>query len=841
MKWFSWVTWFFLLSLLLIWSSGYWLWTQTVRSQFSSQKIEIQQQLEITQNLLVNWQQSYRLNLGYLQKQLADWDPVSVNNPLLDPWQEVDDKLSHALWQDPLLAYAVLDNSGRVLRLSSNQAGDLFAQTQSSPVAEFFLPPLVLPEQWVVPVLFRINNQSIMLWFDAGALKKQIYRQFPEESSATEFQLISQQGEFWSHSKYRNILLARLGSQGPAPIKLDKFYAKKPPEDLSLSRQRFDSSAAWPFTSVFLAMQKQAQGASAGYYPNYLGRPALAAWRWSDAWQAFMVIELDASQVVKQQKSWWRYGLMTLIGLSLLLSLGFYLVQRRLLQAEAANDEQFEFAQSIKPEPATPSAAAEYEAVPAHDVMKEHAAAQATPANDHDDTDKTINLLKTQNTANSSPAFLPAQPLTVSTLQEKEFGQLLMTQSPRLAASNFPTELYRQSSPQRAMYAMALEPALAQVLQLMRQKLPQHEIGLELAEDLPLWLELPWQSLQRTLQYLVLQACLRADKSEIIVRVLLAEQQLLRCEIIDGGISLTEGQWFKLLHPSGGAKDDVLFRKIQRELTLMSAQLSGCAEPNGNKMVLSVPVNVLQPAPAEHQPDLQQKDASALLLSPVGELQHLYRRLLRHTGIKLMPLDDATQFMQWCAAQQQQQLDYLLLDEQFVNADISLADKMLQVVRRYFPQVRLLVITAQPILWRSLVATLQLRLLQKPLVNTLLKQALISENAGLFAFRPQKVWLYQPESLQYWFQEQQLLTLGYQVQKVSQSTQLSGLSANDLVLLPSTLQADVNVNNCRAAMLWTCQTHQQLVAMPHSWLVGQGASALSRQLFVLLSSRKLVE
>jgi hypothetical protein len=839
-KWFSWVTWFFLLCLLLIWSSGYWLWSQTVRNQFSSQKIEILQQLEITQNLLLNWQQSYRLNLGYLQKQLSDWDPVSVNNPLLDPWQEVDDKLSHALWQDPLLAYAVLDDSGRVLRLSSNQAGDLFAQTQSSPVAEFFLPPLVMPEQWVVPVLFRINKQSIMLWFDASALKKQIYRQFPEASSPAEFQLISQQGEFWSHSKYRNILLARLGSQGPAPIKLDKFYAKKPPEDLTISRQRFDSSAAWPFTSVFLAMQKQAHGASAGYYPNYLGKPALAAWRWSDAWQAFMVIELDASQVVKQQKSWWRYGFMTLIGLSLFLSLGFYLVQRRLLQAETANDEQYEFAQSINLEPATPNAADDA-TVSEHDAIKAQAVTPAVPANEEGYTLKTIDLLKTQDASNSSPALLPEQPLTVSTLPEEEFGQLLMTQSPRLAASDFPTELYRQSSPQRAMYAMALEPALAQVLQLMRQKLPQHEIGLELAEDLPLWLELPWQSLQRTLQYLVLQACLRAEKSEIIVRVLLAEQQLLRCEIIDGGISLTEGQWFKLLHPSSGAKDDVLFRKIQRELTLMSAQLSGCAEPNGNKMVLSVPVHVLQQAPAEHQPNLQQDDASALLLSPVGELQHLYRRLLRHTGIKLMPLDDATQFMQWCASQRQQQLDYLLLDEQFVNADISLADKLLQVVRRYFPQVRLLVITAQPILWRSLVVTLQLRLLQKPLVNTLLKQALISENAGLFAFRPQKVWLYQPESLQYWFQEQQLLTLGYQVQKVSQSTQLSGLSANDLVLLPSTLQADVNVNNCRAAMLWTCQTHQQLVAMPHSWLVGQGASALSRQLFVLISSRKLVE
>ena len=170
MKWFSWITWFFVLSLLLIWSSGYWLWSQAVRGQFTQQNIEVKQQLEITQNLLGNWQQSYRLNLGYLQKQLADWDPVSVNNPLLDPWQEVDDKLSHALWQDPLLAYAVLDSSGRVLRLSSNQAGNLFAQTQATPVAEYFLPPLVTADQWIIPILFRINNQSIMLWFDASAL-----------------------------------------------------------------------------------------------------------------------------------------------------------------------------------------------------------------------------------------------------------------------------------------------------------------------------------------------------------------------------------------------------------------------------------------------------------------------------------------------------------------------------------------------------------------------------------------------------------------------------------------------------------------------------------------------
>lgn len=853
MKWFSWITWFFVLSLLLIWSSGYWLWSQAVRGQFTQQNIEVKQQLEITQNLLGNWQQSYRLNLGYLQKQLADWDPVSVNNPLLDPWQEVDDKLSHALWQDPLLAYAVLDSSGRVLRLSSNQAGNLFAQTQATPVAEYFLPPLVTADQWIIPILFRINNQSIMLWFDASALKQQIYQQLSVENSLTEFQLISQQGELWTQSLYRRTLLARLGNQSPTPIKLEKFFAKKPPEDLMLSRQRFDSSAAWSYTSVFLAMQKQSRGAAADYYPNYMGRPALAAWRWSDAWQAFIVIERDATHIVKQQKSWWRYGLMALVGLSLFLTLGFYLVQRRLqLTDEALFTDETSFADEQIP-------AAEASTVPTVALPELKTAATSSPEVLPEQTQAVlqsatlpVSVEIPSSVANDPAASAPIadylvadypasiEPVVAAAELVVDAGATLVKEMPRLQVESWPADGYRQSTQQRGSLSLALQPALTQLVQHIRQKLPQHEIGLEFSDALPLWVELVWPSVQRALQYLLLQACIRAERSEIIVRVMLAEQQLLRFEIIDGGTSLTEGQWLNLLHPDGTAKDDVIFRKIQRELNLMSAQLSGVSEPGGNKMIVSIPIMVLQHAEEGSQTELQLVDATALLLSPSGELQHLYRRLLRHTGLELMPLDDAEQFMNWCASQQQQKLDYLLLDELFVRNDVTLAQKLLQIVRRYFPQVQLLVITAQPAQWRELVAPLQLRLLLKPLVNKLLQQALVSTEPGVFAYKPQKVWLYQPESLQYWFQEQQLLALGYQVQRVSERKQISGLSAHDLVLIPSTLQADEDLNNCRALVLWTCQTFSELCAVQHGWLVGQGTSALSRQMFVLISSRQSV-
>lgn len=824
MKWFSWITCFFVVCLLFVWGSGYWLWTQTVRTQFATQRVEISQHLEITQNLMLSWQQGYRINLAYLQKQLADFTPVATDNPLIEPWQQVDDVLNHALWQDPLLAYAVLDSSGRVLRFSSPQASSLFAQTRTEPIGEYFLPPLVLSEQWVVPIFFRINNQSLMLWFDATALKQRIYQQLRTSPVLTEFQLISQQGELWSPSQYRLTLRARLSDTAVAPLTLEKFYAKKPPEDLMQSKQRFVSSAAWPFTSVFLAMQKKPQGMAADYYPNYIGRPALAAWRWSDAWQGFMVIERDATAVVQHQQSWWRYGLMGLLAFSGLLTFGFYLVQRRLHA-----DEQ------------TQSLAPTVTRHPDDETMAHGADANA----ESPDADARAESLEIDHSAISPDQVADVQsaegppdhnPLVSADLADvsatdTEDLHLMARTLPRLPVQRWPLSSYRVSEQRAKPYIVELQPAVCALIQELQPQFNQSELGVEFAEDVPLWLELPWASLQRALRYLLLQANQRAGKSEVILRVIMAEQHLLRFEMIDGGASLTEGQWLQLLHPAEQQTDDVAYRRILRELPRSAAQLSGVSEPTGNKVILSLPVQVLVAASESTQPDIQLIDATALLLSPSGELQHRYKRLLRHTGLALVPLDDAPQFVQWCTQQQQQPLDYLLLDEQFVGGDLGLAEQLLRIVRRYFPDIQLLVMTTTPDKWQSLQTELRLRVLQKPLVNARLQQALLVVGGGVCLAPVQHVWLYQPEPLQYWFQEQQLRELGNLVQKITNLAELVELSAHDIVLLPISLQAEREVASCPAQKLWTCQTFDQMATAEHCWLVGQGAAALSRALF----------
>ncbi len=333
MRWRSWITLASALTILISWGAGYWFWQQALRHQLQQQKSSLTQQLELAHSALIGWQQGYRLNLAYLQRQLADWDPVSHHNPVLDPWLEIDNALNQALWQQPLAAYAILDGTGKVVRLSAPAAGDLFAKTQTGPIAEFFLPPLVFEDAWLIPVIFRVNNHSIMLWFEAGALQQQISQQLAQSGHSLELQLLSQAGELLAPSLHRDILRQRLGQSGARPFQLDKFYAKKPPEDLARSRQKFDSSAAWPSTDAFVLMQQQLDGATQEPFQNYLGRPALAAWRWSDAWQAFIVIEQDATALLQEQHRVWRYGLLALFALSVLISLGCWLLQHRILKA----------------------------------------------------------------------------------------------------------------------------------------------------------------------------------------------------------------------------------------------------------------------------------------------------------------------------------------------------------------------------------------------------------------------------------------------------------------------------------------------------------------------------
>lgn len=333
MRWRSWITIASALTILSCWLAGYWFWQQALRHQLQQQQTSFAQQLELSHSALINWQQGYRLNLAYLQRQLADWDPVSHHNPVLDPWLEIDNALNQALWPQPFTAYAILDVTGKVVRLSSPAAGDLFAKTQTGPIAEFFLPPLVFEDVWLIPMIFRVNNHSIMLWFDAGALQHQIKQQLGKPEDTVELQLLSREGELLTPSQYRHILRQRLGQMGARPFLLDKFYAKKPPADLTLSRQKFDSSAAWSLTDAFILMQQQPNGLMLEPFQNYLGRSAFAVWRWSDAWQAFIVIERDATDVLEAQRRVWRYGLLALLALSMLIGLGCWLLQRRILKA----------------------------------------------------------------------------------------------------------------------------------------------------------------------------------------------------------------------------------------------------------------------------------------------------------------------------------------------------------------------------------------------------------------------------------------------------------------------------------------------------------------------------
>lgn len=142
MKVFSWSGLVYVLSISFIWSCGYWLLLQSGSWHLLQQKNELSQQLEKAQTLLQNWQQGYQLHLAYLETEMLEVQQLPVDgaqSALVDPLQQLDEQIRRVLWPDPLLAYAVLDVQGRVLRLSSADAGRYFSQTnfQSAASATF--------------------------------------------------------------------------------------------------------------------------------------------------------------------------------------------------------------------------------------------------------------------------------------------------------------------------------------------------------------------------------------------------------------------------------------------------------------------------------------------------------------------------------------------------------------------------------------------------------------------------------------------------------------------------------------------------------------------------------
>ncbi|OBP16602.1 hypothetical protein A5320_04190 [Rheinheimera sp. SA_1] len=876
MKVFSWSGLVFVLSISFIWSCGYWLLLQSGSWQLLQQKNELTQQLDKAQTLLQNWQQGYQLHLAYLETELLEVQQLpaaGVESALVDPLQQLDEQIRRVLWPDPLLAYAVLDSQGRVLRLSSADASTYFSQTNfQSATAATFLPPLVLKDQWILPLQVDQQQQRLVLWFDASQLQQQLQRLMATPLQVTELLLLSKDAELLSSSRFQKSLLPRLGLDNQDPQQALKIYAKRPPENLLRSKQRYQDAGAWPLTSLMNEVARSSSGFIASHYLNYLGRQTLASYRQLPEWQLYLVVERDAAPMLEELASIKMRLLAALTGLSLLLGLAFYLIHRRLRSATVAAN-------------AAEVAAAEFTA--AQMTEGQFATAEWADPNEHGFDSPVLGTLELALLADqdkqtvtddiASTEQFVAKPTTVDN-KEPQSADLLLTGSRQTesATAESPIAETAGSAQQPAAFPAAaallqawlqqpvVDPKLADISRSWLQQVTPAAIGqiwcsdimldltamlaqrhqvdtklnylLEASTDFPEALLVQQQRLLPLVQSLLAQTELRVGNGTLLVRLLLAETNQLRIEIVDQAHSLTDGQWLSVLNPVADDQSAtaLAYRHIQQQLAELHAHLSARADlAAGNKMVLTVPCEVpLQPVVAAAEP----QPGSAMLLCPPGEAQQLYRRLFRQSGLDLLPMDDASQLLQWCESSPQE-LSKMLIDEDFVQSDAALAGKIAAVVRRYFPDVQVLLVVRQPQQWLSLAQSEQLFLLAKPLTPLVLTRAFHSTSAGIVTGQKAKIWLCQPDPLQYWWIEQQLHNLHYQVQGVTRWPELPGDLQQDYYCLPWTLHEQLASNQALPRFVVWCLGNEQAPSQSQLqeshplWPMADGGAALSRHLY----------
>lgn len=792
----SWSSLLFVLSLSLIWGGGYWLWQQTAIWQQQQHKTELSLQVERADALLSQWQQNYQLHLQYLQHDLDSITPLSTDSPLLDPWGELSDKIQHTLWPDPLLAFGWLDQDGKVQHLSQPIASTWLAQSKL-PELELgdataqFGSPQVYASQWLVPVYLRFRQGHLVLWISLKPLQEQLQTLLQRTPNAS-WLLVGVDGFLQSPSPAQSLLVEKLASQSGDEKPL-RFALKRPPVPLEAALQTFDSTAAWPETALMQAMRNSSRGFLPNYATNYLGRPALSAWQWHDQWQAYLVVERDGVKLLAEQKKRQRWLFMLLGGSSVLLTIIFLLLQRSVRRQQRRHQQALLEQNYLSVEPA--------------ELTEALAHVEAEQLNKFPEASQAHTLLQ---------AWLdPAT--TAPTLRQ-------MTQA----------WLARHPSHQgpQPLYALSLRGPLFHVVQRVQRQYPQAELLLDMDAELPEWLLLPWSTLPLVLEFLMLNALTRSVSQRVQLHVVMAEQQRLRFEIIDDGSLLSEGQWLAMLHATNDAAVNsvVDFSQIQEWVTALQGQLSGSSHTD-NRLALTIPAQPL----AVHRAavDLQLVDGAAMLLCPAGEAQQTYSRMLRRTGLTLVPLDDAEQFLNWCAAGQQA-LDYLILDEGFVQQDNELAGKIAAVVRRYFPTAALLFLVREAASWTALQHELQLQLLEKPVLPETLSLALQSSESAIFRPFTRRVWLYQPDSLQYWYQEQQLQYQGYLVLQISTWPELPAYSADDLLMLPLTERVMLSERIDEHQVIWTCPEQMlvdDLAAELLVWPVELGGVELSHLLY----------
>lgn len=807
MKLFSWSSLFFILSLSFLWGCGYWVWLQTNQSQQTQLTSQLSLQLERSEVLLEDWQRNYRLHLDYLRADLAKTTPPSTDNVMYDPWQELDDKIQHAPWPDALLGYALLDESGRAVRLSNSAAGQLFAITNTDFSSNHqFLTPMVLPAQWVAPVHLEFNSQHLLFWFDLAALKQKLLK--AQQQAAGEILLVSATGQLVSPSRYQQTLLARFGLTDLRDDQSLKFQLKRPPEDLTRSHQRYDGSMAWPATPLAQAMTVTKQGQTALFVPNYLGRPSVASWRWSDGWQAYLVAERDLSGLQQQRKQLRQYLLAGLSALSAVLLVLFWLIQR------GVRVQDITVVKLPDPEPAGIAA-------------NESASAP-------EQTNRETELM-----ASTEPisAIAPAEPEMQSSLATAtQLMHAWMSQSctdPALRAASA-CWLQQQPGEKNGLVGCQLRLQLSIWLSKVQLQLPAKAVLFEMAADIPAWAALDTKALRAALEWVVQFRTQQHDVSTVLIKALLTTTEQIQLEICDDGETVAPGQWLTLLQPG---TDTATWPEPLRALQAAGGHLSAAQQQfSGNKLLLTLPLQIWAPVIAGSE--LQLVDGAALLLCPPGDAQQLYRRMIKQTGLALMPLDDAAQFMQWCSVQNDARLDYLILDESFINADLQIAAQVFQVVRRYFPQLSVLVLVRDPLLWLDLQQQFQLRLVVKPVLSQDLQQALLVQEAVVLRPVAWPVFFEANDPIEDWLLQQQLTGLGFVPVLLEPEQQLP---ANSLLMLRLENRARWQPHLQQRSILWyTAQPialegdeDEQLV-----WTFSQGLASLSQRLFQL--SKRLI-
>lgn len=782
MKLFSWSNLFLVLSLSFLWGCGYWIWWQTALNQQHRTQEQLSIQLERAEVALSDWQHSHQLHLEYLQNALQNLS-LQQDNPLYDPKLELDDKIQRTRWPDPLLGYAVLDDAGRAMLLSNHRAGQLYPLTtvdfsQQQP----FLTPLVTRSQWIAPLQLNMSGQHLVLWFDLSSLQQRLRKLVPDHG---ELLLISQRAELVSPSRYQTLLLQRFGLTDSTEEGLLRWSLKRPPEDLSRSKQRYDSSTAWPATRLASLLSSQRHGMTPLYIINYLGKPSVAAWRWSAGWQAFVVAELDFSQAQQQRQQQRQWLLAGLSGITVVLLLIFYLLQR-------SNGTEL-----TEPKSEPVSAALLPAAAKDDERVQPAAAGEQEPEQ-----------LALQTAASVLQAWLQGQ-LSADELQQVSRDWLCQ---------------HRQPSALPAADNKVLVP-LPQLLHGLLQELQRQYrqgLSLEFSPDLQRWYWLAWPLLAAWLNQLLASRLAQSDVTELNVRVLVAGPLQLRLELTDDGQSLTSGQWqqWQQTAPQWQALADA---------GLIAEQVPD--QFSGNKTVVMLPAKAQ--ADIAEVPEVQFVDATALLLCPPGAIQQTHSRQLRCCGLNLLPLDDAAQFVQWCTDHPGQQLDYLVLDDSVIRNEPALMEQVAAVVRRYFPAVSLVLLAATPERWQELQSRLQLRVVAKPSVQEALIGALQAAEGGLFAAAALRVHLYVDQPLQGFLLQQMLRSLGYQPQV--HDLQQSDYSASAICLYPAGTAVEV-----ADAALYYAQQQTNESRPAALWLFSDGLAALSEHLFDLQYKKSVI-